>query len=290
MQQFNRNTDHQSAQPDPQFVNTVAAVVQVLQNKGTGDDQQKGRAVNTDHSEGKTIDLIGLMFHVIERFWCVLLAALIGAGFFGYLAGKSVPMYTATSKLYIVNANNSMISIADLQMGNFLTMDYQEVFKTWEVHEMVREELNLPYSYEQMQSLLTVSNPEDTRLLYITVRYQDAQMAADIANAYAQAAKEFILNTMRSEEPSDFSIALVPSVAIVKSKSVEMVKGFLLGSVLAVGILTLMFVLDERPRTPESISTYGGIPTLAVLPSTKDVAKASKRKNTHTHKRNGRRA
>lgn len=288
MQQYNRNTDHQSAQTDPQFVNTVAAVVQALQNNGTGDAQQTGRAMKTGHSEPKTIDLIGLMFHIIEKFWCVLLAAVIGAGFFGYQAGNSVPMYTATSKLYIVNANNSMISIADLQMGNFLTMDYQEVFKTWEVHEMVREELNLPYSYEQMQALLTVSNPEDTRLLYITVRYHDAQMAADIANAYAKAAKEFILNTMRSEEPSDFSIALVPSVAYVKSKSVEMVKGFLLGSVLAVGILTLMFVLDERPRTPESISMYGGIPTLAVLPSTKDIAKASKRKNTH--KRSGRRA
>jgi len=55
------------------------------------------------------------------------------------------------------------------------------------------------------------------------------------------------------------------------SKSSSIIKGFLLGSVLAVGILTLIFVLDDRPRTPECISIYGGIPTLAVLPSTKDV-------------------
>ena len=52
----------------------------------------------------------------------------------------------------------------------------------------------------------------------------------------------------------------------------------LLGSVLAVGILTLLFVLDDRPRTPEHISMYGGIPTLAVLPSMKEV-KRSARKN-----------
>lgn len=59
-----------------------------------------------------------------------------------------------------------MFTMADLQLGTALTSDYQEVFKTWEVHEMVIEELGLPYSYKEMQSMLTVSNPEDTRVLY----------------------------------------------------------------------------------------------------------------------------
>lgn len=114
----------------------------------------------------------------------------------GIVAGNSVTTYSATSKLYIVNRDSSGVKIADLQLGTALTLDYQEVFKTWEVHEMVIEELDLPYSYQQMQSMLTISNPEDTRILYITVTHPDAKMAADIANAYAKAAKEFINNTM----------------------------------------------------------------------------------------------
>ena len=165
---------------------------------------------------------------------------------------------------------NATISFADLQMGTALTMDYQEVFRTWEVHEMVREELGLPYSYEAMQGMVSVTNPEDTRLLYITATHTDAQTAADIANAYAKAAKEFIITTMRGEEPSDFSLALVPSFGRVVSKTNNVAIGFMLGSVLAVGILTLLYVLDERPRTPEDISDYAGIPTLAVLPSAKE--------------------
>ena len=52
----------------------------------------------------------------------------------------------------------------------------------------------------------------------------------------------------------------------------------LLGSVLAVGLLTLLYVLDGRPRTPESISMYGGIPTLAVLPSSKEMKKLASRR------------
>ncbi len=287
MQEERNKRNANSAQPDPQLVNTVAAVIQVLQN-GQSAGEASAKKSHGSESAPKTIDLIGLMFYVLEKFWIVLLAAVICAGLRGYAAMRSVPVYTATSKLYIVDADSSGISIADLQLGTVLTMDYQEVFKTWEVHEMVREELDLPYSYEAMQSLITITNPQDTRVLYISVTYPDAQMAADIANAYAKAAKEFIINTMRGEMPSDFSIALVPGVAQVVSKTGSLIKGFLLGSVLSVGVLTLLFVLDDRPRTPEDISMYGGIPTLAVLPSTKESRTKSLRRRSY--RRSGRSA
>ena len=254
----------EGVQTDPQMVATVtAAVLQTLQATGTIPNVEQK---SSSQPEVKTIDLIGLFFAILEKFWLVVICAIVGALVMGWMAGRGSTTYTATSKLYIVDTSSGSINIANLQLGTVLTLDYQEVFKTWEVHEMVIEDLKLPYTYEQMQSLITVSNPEDTRILYITVRYPDAKMAADIANAYAKAAKTFIINTMRGEEPSDFSIALEPSVGYRVSKSSRMVMGFMLGSVGAVGLITLLFVLDNRPRSPEQIQQYGGIPTLAVFP------------------------
>lgn len=232
--------------------------------------------------EIKTIDLIGLFFFVLEKFWLVLLSAILFAGIFGWSASRSVPTYTATAKLYIVNPTNSGLNIYDLQLGSALTMDYQEVFRTWEVHEMVRDELALQYSYEELQSMLTVANPEDTRILYITVKNTDAQLAADIANAYAKAAKTFIMNTMKGEQPSDFSIALVPGTGYKTNRTQAIIMGFLLGSVLAAGILTLIFVLDNSPKTPEDINKYAGIPTLAILPVFQKTKKGEKRKTSPT--------
>jgi len=270
-------------QADPQLVATVtSAVLQTLQatrNLPNPENQQKTR-----QQEVKTIDLIGLFFAILEKFWLVAVCALAGALVMGWMAGRSGTTYTATSKLYIVDTSSGSINISNLQLGTVLTLDYQEVFKTWEVHEMVIEELHLPYNYAQMQSLLTVTNPEDTRILYITVRFPDAKMAADIANAYAKAAKTFIINTMRGEEPSDFSIALEPSVGYRVSRSSRMVMGFMLGSVLAVGLITLLFVLDNRPRSPESIETYGGIPTLAVFPERPKKKVSSRRQDRHETK------
>lgn len=256
-------------QPDSALISTVtAAVLQTLRTTGNmpSENQNQGKP----QQKPKTVDLVGLSFHILEKIWLVLLSAVVCTAVFGIAAGKSVTTYSATSKLYIVNSKSTEVNISDIQLGSVLKLDYQEVFKTWEVHEMVIEELDLPYTYAQMQSMLTITNPEDTRVLYITVTHQDAQMAADIANAYASAAKSFIVSTMKGEELSDFSVALEPSVGRKTSMSSSLILGFGVGTVLAVVVLALFFVLDNRPRSPEAIQQYGGIPTLTVFPANKD--------------------
>ena len=258
-----------------ELVSTVTmTVLQTLQ--ATGQIAGEKKENRKRQQEPKTVDLAGMFFRILEKFWIILVSAAVCATVMGVLAGNSVMTYSATSKLYIVNKDSSGVNISDLQLGTVLTLDYQEVFKTWEVHKMVIEELDLPYSYQQMQSMLTVSNPEETRILYITVSNPDAKMAAKIANAYAKAAKTFIINTMEGVEPSDFSIALEPSVGSGANVGSSAVIGFVGGGVLAVAILAFLFVLDNRPRSPEAIQQYGGIPTLSVFPANKDKHSAGK--------------
>lgn len=254
----------------------VDALAKALVNASQEKKEQKAA-----QPEIKTIDLVELMYHVISRIHYVLICALVGAIIMVIQAASSVPVYSATAKLYIVGSQGAAINVSDLQLGSMLTMDYEEVFRTWEVHEMVRSQLGVEYSYSQLQSMISVGNPEDTRILYITARHSNAQMAADIANAYASAARIFILQTMDTEEPNLFSVALVPSVASVVSKASSAVKGFMLGAVLAVGIIVLLFVLDDRPRTPEHIQQVADIPTLAVIPtiSKKDLTAKKRRQS-----------
>lgn len=220
----------------------------------------------------EAISLVELFYYLLSKLHWVFLGMLAGALLLGwYGACLAMPIYTATAKLYIMGTTGSSI-ITDLQIGSSLTMDYQEVFKTWEVHQMVNEELGTDYSYSVLQSMLTITNPEDTRILYITIRHPDAQTAADIANAYAAAAKSFIVETMNTDEPSTFSVALVPSVASSTSVTGYVLRGILLGTALAMGILVLIFLLDNGPKSPEDIQRYAGIPTLAVIPANPELS------------------
>lgn len=93
------------------------------------------------------VDLVELFFRLLENWKYIFLAALVGAIFSGIYTFQFVtPIYEATSKLYVTNSGDSAINLADLQIGTYLASDYQEVFKTWEVHEMVIANLNLSLS------------------------------------------------------------------------------------------------------------------------------------------------
>ncbi len=237
-------------------------------------DKNRGENVSGSaprRNGAQTIDLVELFYFYLSKLYIIILAMVAGGVLMGiYASFTSTPIYTATSKLYIIGSTGSSI-VTNIQIGAVLTPDYEEVFQTWEVHQMVNEELGTDYTYTQLQSMITVTNPEDTRILYITARSTDPQSAADIANAYAKAAKKFIVETMNTDEPSTFSVALVPSVSSGGGITGKIIRGMLLGTVLAGGILLLIFLLDNRPKSPEDIMRYANLPTLAVIPLNKQL-------------------
>lgn len=273
---MNYNPNEPSDRMDAERRSTEAELFAEILNRL--DEKKQGGAVQTagNQPQAKTIDLVELFYYLLSKPHFLLLGMIAGAVLLGAYASSSItPIYTATSKLYIMGSTGSII--ADLQIGTVLTMDYQEVFKTWEVHQMVNEALGTNYSYSALQNMISVSNPEDTRILYITARHPDSQTAADIANAYATAAKRFIVQTMKTDEPSTFSIALVPGTASGGGITGYVIRGILLGTVLAGGLLVLVFLLDSRPKSPEDVMRYANIPTLAVIPASPHLSGAKTR-------------
>ena len=277
---MNYNPNEPSDRMDAERRSTEAELFAEILSRMDGKQQggQSGAAQTAGNQpQAKTIDLVELFYYLLSKLHFLLLGMIAGAVLLGAYASSSItPIYTATSKLYIMGSTGSSI-IADLQIGTVLTMDYQEVFKTWEVHQMVNEALGTNYSYSALQNMISVSNPEDTRILYITARHPDSQTAADIANAYATAAKRFIVQTMKTDEPSTFSIALVPGTASGGGITGYVIRGILLGTVLAGGLLVLVFLLDSRPKSPEDVMRYANIPTLAVIPASPHLSGAKTR-------------
>ena len=262
-----RNNDFQESRTERETQKLAEAISRSLMmaEKAIASNQRSENASGTGMG-GK--DSVELVYLVLSKFKYILLSAVLCAVLVGtYVFFIMDPVYAATAKLYIMGQDSSSI-LADLQIGSYLTKDYQEVFQTWEVHEMVREELNLPYTYKDMQEMLTVTNPSDTRVLYITVKNTDPNLATKMANSYAKAAKKFIVETMDSEEPSTFSVALVPGTATGISRTSYVAIGLLVGTALAVLMILLKELLDTRPKTPEDISQCANIPTLAIIPST----------------------
>lgn len=213
------------------------------------------------------IDLIELLYRLLENAKYILLAALVGVILSAVYTLKIVtPVYEATAKLYVMNSGDSAINLSDLEIGSYLASDYQEVFKTWEVHEMVISDLKLDYTYAQMQSMLKISNPSDTRILYITASSSNPKEAMDIANEYAAVAKKYISRTMATEEPNILSSALMPVQPVKPNKSLNILSGLAIGVVLAIGVIVIRFVTDDKLKTAEDVRQYADLSTLALIP------------------------
>lgn len=271
---------------DKEVAKEARLVAEVIAQLDARKDQEREKAqVRQEDSGTLTIDLVELFYFLLSKLHVIVLGAVIGGVLMGmYTAATSVAVYTATAKLYIVG-NSGVSIITDLQIGSVLSLDYQEVFNTWEVHQMVNETLGTDYSYSQLQSMISVDMPDSTRILYIRARNTDPQLAADIANAYATAAKRFITQVMDTDEPTNFSIALVPSVPQKASVSKGIIIGILAGTMLVCGIYFLMFILDSRPKSAEDILRVAGIPTLAVIPENGLIAEKGKKKKSSGRKK-----
>ena len=220
---------------------------------------------------GIEFDLFELFFRLLDKWFLIVLCAVIGGGAaYFYTARYITPLYQATAKIYVLTSRSSAVNLSDLQIGSILTYDYQEVFNTWEVHERVRANLDLPYNYGIMQSMLSVSNPEDTRILNISVSSDDPIEAAMMANEYATVAKRYISEIMSTEQPNLLSEALVPNVPYTPNRTRNAAMGFVAGAAIPMGIILLLFMLDDKIRSADDISKYAGIPTLAVVPIVKE--------------------
>ena len=119
----------------------------------------RSSAVSAQQSqEAMEIDLVELLIRFVDKWYWIVASALVCTVIFAVYTFQFVtPLYQSTAKLYVVNSKNSAINLSDLQIGNYLAKDYKEVFTNWHVHERVIAELNLPYSYSQLNRMVSVN-------------------------------------------------------------------------------------------------------------------------------------
>ena len=235
--------------------------------------------------EEDEIDLGALFYRFLEKVHWIILTALIGAAIAGVLVFKFItPIYEATAKIYIVGSDTT-ISLTDLQIGSNLAADYQEVFKNWHVHELVDKRLNLDYSYTKLAGMITITNPQNTHVLYVNVKSPDPQEAKVIADTYAQVAREFIATKMDMREPNIFEEAKLPDKPVTPRKVRDIVIGFIIGALLAMAVITMKFLSDDRILTSEDINKVGKLATLGMVPLQDLNPGTNEESNSTAHKR-----
>ena len=149
-----------------------------------------------------TIDLVELFWVLVNHWKIILLTMLITAMLAGvyYLVGVK-PSYQADASIFITN-NESVITVSDLQLSSELTEDYAKIIKSRNVLKQVIKELDLNLDYRELSKLVSVTNPDNSHIITITVTCGDVELCRDIANSLMNIGLDRIYQVVGSSEPT----------------------------------------------------------------------------------------
>lgn len=225
------------------------------------------------------IDLKELFYTIKKNIVAIALAGIIG-GAAALLFTKLfiTPMYTAENSMLVL-ATEKVVSASDLTLGNQLTNDYDVLITSRPVLDSVIKELGLDTTYTKLKKKITITKPNDARILVLEVENADPQLAYDIVRAVADEAAEFIAEMMEVKKPKIIDYGIVPTQKTSPSTATNTIIGAFMGVVLVGGFLVLQTILDDTIKSEEDIEKYLGLSTLSSVPDRKDYIDQKNKKN-----------
>ncbi len=224
--------------------------------------------VNVQANDEVEIDLKEIMFLLLDRLIVILLVGVLAAGL-AFLGTKFLitPKYQSTTSIYIMNQNDeSKVNASDYTTSNFMTKDYEELITCPPVMEQVIADLDLDFSVGVLESMITIENKQDTRILYITVTDTDPARARQIADAVRATSAVKIKDIMKIEDVNTVSSANLSSSPVSPNVFKNMIIGAALGIIIAIAVIVIMHITDDTIKSPDEIEKYLGISTLATIP------------------------
>lgn len=218
--------------------------------------------------EENEIDLLELFYVVLHK-WKMIVLSLLLTGACGCLISVFLitPQYESTSVLYVLSKSTSITSLADIQMGSSLTNDYVEVVTSRPIIEQVIQNLGLTdETYESLKDKVSIDNPVNTRLLKITVRDPQADVAKAIADELADVSKSFISIKMDQAAPTVTQYGYADGEPVTPNTVKNTVLGALIGAVLAIGVVIVSYLLNDTIMTTDDIEKKLGMTVLASIP------------------------
>lgn len=241
------------------------------------------------HEEEIEIDLREIFFALKKKILLILASGLLtGCLSCFFTQFLMTPVYTSKSSVLVLTKETTLSSLADLQMGSQLTNDYKVLITSRPVLEETIGNLGLDMNYRELKEVISVENPQDTRILDISVEDSDPKMAKKIVNELSGVASRFIGDKMEVVPPKIIEAGEIPTEKTSPSMEKNALLGLLAGLLLSAGIIVAATVLDDTIKSEEDIEKYLGLSTLSSVPDRKDYISGRKKRTRKKKRRKGR--
>ena len=188
------------------------------------------------------------------------------------------PMYKSYTTV-ILGSNETSANTAgsitqnDINLNKNLVDTYAEIVKSRRVLNKVIKELNLNMSYEGLHNKVSVSAVNNTEIIKITVNDLNAIKAKNIANVTAKYFTEEVKELYNISNVNILDEAIEANNPYNINVIKQVIIYFMIGFVLAAGILFIIYYFDRTIKTVEQIEAKIKLP---ILGSVEELTKGGK--------------
>ncbi|MGX7079547.1 YveK family protein [Gemella parahaemolysans] len=218
------------------------------------------------------LDIMLLIKSIWEKKILILLVTfLFAAVSLAYSIFLVTPQYSSTTKVYVVNQkkDDKAITTQDVQLGSLLVKDYKEIILSNKVMEDSAEKSGLGLTAKQLAGKVSVDAPKDTRIISITVRDKDPQVASELANTVKEVSADQIKEVTKIDDVTTLEEAKAATSPSSPNIPKNGILATVLGFIIAVAGVVLFELLDDRIKRAEDIEDGMGLVLLGVVPDTK---------------------
>ena len=230
----------------------------------------------------KTITLKDLWNVLRGCFIFVLIAAVLATGagyFFAKLNYK--PMYSSTAKVFLVGVYEGEFDI------NQFANDYNVAFRIIDecvimlnsrtVLNAVGDDLGIANGYANLSGSVSISNPEETRVINITATASSPQKAKQIVDSVCKCGAKVINDMYAYDQFRVFEEGTLNNWPINNIGPTTYAKYGVIAAALVYFIFLAIFLFDNYIYTEEDIETYLGLSVIGDIPDANDSDKRKKK-------------
>ncbi len=217
------------------------------------------------------LNLISIIDILLRKWTTILLsAALVGIFAFVYSEVFIAPTYSSTASLY-VNSNKHQesedVSGATLSSSRQLVMTYAEILKARTFLESIVTDMNGAYTVNQIKGMLTMEALNETEILSITVKGNNAEDVYRIAKSIVKYAPDELIRVVEAgsvkvlDDASETKTPISPNIR--NNTFLGVFIGILIGSL----IIIVLELFDTRIKAGDEISQRYKEPLLGEIPS-----------------------
>lgn len=227
-------------------------------------------------SSARVVTLKELWELFVHRWWVMLLAAVLCSGsFYAAVQLTFVPQYKSTATLYILNQNETQTSNVsdDFSLALKVVNDCDYLLKSHSVLDQVIEQLNLDISYEDLSETISTSNPEDTRILEVSVEAASSEEAKRIVDAVCEVGTKSIAQAMGFQQVNLYEYGTLDNKPCNRTSLTTFALVGVFAAVLTYTLFLILFFADDTIKTDEDIAQYLGLTILGDIPNANNANK-----------------